>query len=50
MRVAFKFSKADTGSNGNNTNTECRIQRVAGVYVDGSSGSDWDVLMMHCDF
>jgi len=37
--VAFKFSKADTGSNGNNSKTECRIQQVAGVYVDGSSSA-----------
>ena len=37
--VAFKFSKADTGSYGNNTRTECRIQHVGGVYVDGSSSS-----------
>jgi len=35
--VAFKFSVADTGSNGNNSKTECRIQQVAGVYVDGSA-------------
>lgn len=35
--VAFKFSKADTGSHGNNSLTECRIQHVGGVYVEGSS-------------
>ena len=35
--VAFKFSKADTGSYGNNSQTECRIQHVGGVYVNGSS-------------
>ena len=42
--LAFKFSKADTRSTRTtrkqNTNTECRIQQVAGVYVEGGGGNN----------
>ena len=40
--IAFKFSKADTRSTrgSNNTQTECRIQQVAGVYVCGGSSNN----------
>ena len=42
--IAFKFSKEDTRNTRTerkqNTSTECRIQRVAGVYVDASTGSN----------
>ena len=42
--IAFKFSKADTRNTRDttrkqNTNTECRIHKVAGVYVSGNSGN-----------
>ena len=44
--IAFKFSKADTRntredlSRKQNDATECRIQRVAGVYVEGGTGNN----------
>ena len=43
--IAFKFSKADTRTTRDlerkqNTSTECRIQRVAGVYVEGGTGNN----------
>ncbi len=43
--IAFKFSKADTRSTRaetrkQNDGTECRIQRVAGVYVEGGTGNN----------
>ena len=40
--IAFKFSKADCRSTkgSNNTNTECRIQQMAGVYVEGGGGNN----------
>ena len=43
--IAFKFSKADTrstreSSRKQNTDTECRIQQVAGVYVEGGNGNN----------
>ena len=43
--IAFKFSKADTRNTRTetrkqNTNTECRIQQVAGVYVEGGGGNN----------
>lgn len=42
--LAFKFSKADTRSTRTerkqNTQTECRIQKMAGVYVEGGRGNN----------
>ena len=43
--IAFKFSKADTRSTRDlsrkqNTSTECRIQKMAGVYVEGGGGNN----------
>lgn len=43
--IAFKFSKADTRvtraeTRKQNDLTECRIQRVAGVYVEGGTGNN----------
>ena len=42
--IAFKFSKEDTRNTRTerkqNNSTECRIQQVAGVYVDASTGSN----------
>ena len=42
--IAFKFSKADTRETRTerkqNDSTECRIQRVAGVYVEGGTGNN----------
>ena len=42
--IAFKFSKADTRvtrtERKQNDATECRIQRVAGVYVEGGTGNN----------
>jgi len=43
--IAFKFSKADTRSTRDltrkqNTKTECRIQKVAGVYVEGGTSNN----------
>ena len=42
--IAFKFSKADTRTTRTtrkqNTQTECRIQKVAGVYVEGGTGNN----------
>ena len=42
--IAFKFSKADTRNTRTerkqNDATECRIQQVAGVYVEGGTGNN----------
>lgn len=42
--IAFKFSKADTRTTREerkqNDATECRIQQVAGVYVEGGTGNN----------
>ena len=49
--IAFKFSKADTRATRTerkqNDNTECRIQRVAGVYVEGGTGNNGKIYSYH---